>query len=127
VFAPSRHHRRNAGQVIASWARIRSPGSSSAKARTVSGISPARGSCSHGIAFGDPVIAASLVFLLQGRVCGPVGLISIAVGLHRAVVRLDERVLRFLAGAPQRGRQFMAVAAIPAGFHHRRSFGSPGC
>ena len=40
VFAPSSHHRRNAGQVAARCAPISSPGSSSSKARRVSETHP---------------------------------------------------------------------------------------
>jgi hypothetical protein len=81
-----------------------------------------------GIALGDPVIAAFLEFFLQSRECDPIGLISLAVDLHRAVVRRGERVLRFLAGAPQRSRQFITVtAAIPVRFQRRASFRSRGC
>src|SRR5690349_13962443 len=74
-----------------------------------------------GIAFGDPVVAAFLEFLLQDRECGPVGLICLAVDLHRAVARLGERILRFLAGVPQRGRQFMTGAAVPTGSQYHAS------
>jgi hypothetical protein len=74
------------------------------------------------IALGDPLIAAFLEFLLQGRERGPVGLICLAVDPHRTVARPGERILRFLAGTPQRGRQFMTGAAIPAGSQHHASF-----
>jgi hypothetical protein len=72
--------------------------------------------------FGDPVIATFLEFLLQGGECGPVGLISFAIGLHRAIVRLGEGILRFLTGALYRARQFTAVAAVPVGLQNRASF-----
>src|SRR6185312_12806975 len=74
-----------------------------------------------GIALGDPVIATFLEFLLQDRECGPVGLVSFAVDLHCTVVRPGERILRFLAGAPQRGRQFITVTAVPTGLQHHAS------
>ena len=49
VFAPSCHHRRNAGQMAVRCRPIRSPGSSSENARRVSAISRARDACSHGV------------------------------------------------------------------------------
>ena len=54
AFAPSRHHRENAGQVAARCSRIRSPGSSSVKAPMVSEISPGAGACGHGTAGTGP-------------------------------------------------------------------------
>jgi hypothetical protein len=56
---------------------------------------PAGRSSVSGIAFGYPVVATFLEFLLQNRECGPVGLICLAVDLHRAVVRRGERILRY--------------------------------
>src|SRR6185437_2283874 len=75
-----------------------------------------------GIALGDPVIVTFLEFLLQSREGGPVGLISLAMDLHRVGARRGERILRFLAGAPQRGRQFITVTAVSAGSQHLASF-----
>jgi len=79
------------------------------------------GASVSGIAFGDPVVATFLEFLLQDRECGPVGLICLAVDLHRTVVRGGERILRFLAGALQRGRQVITVTAVPTGLKHLAS------
>jgi hypothetical protein len=95
------------------WDTVLSSSRKSPTRRAVSSVSR--------IAFGDPVVATFLEFLFQDRECSPVGLICLAVDLHSTVVRRGERILRFLAGAPQRGRQLTTGAAIPAGLQNYAS------
>jgi hypothetical protein len=70
----------------------------------------------HPLEFGEHAV--------ELRERGPVNLVSLAVGLYRLVIGTAERVLRFPARAPQRGRQAIS-AAVPARSRHRPSFPFP--
>lgn len=70
------------------------------------------------LAPGDPVITAFLEAALQCRERGPDGLVPLTVGTDRLLVRPGERLLRLLAGTPQRARQAIAVTGSANSRHH---------
>jgi len=70
------------------------------------------------LAPGDPVITAFLEAALQCRERGPDGLVPLTVGTDRLLVRPGERLLRLLAGTPQRARQAIAVTGSANPRHH---------
>src|SRR5690349_656461 len=70
------------------------------------------------LAPGDPVITAFVEAALQCRERGPDGLVPLAVGPDRLLVRPGERLLRLLRRTPQRARQAIAVTGPANPRHH---------
>jgi len=64
------------------------------------------------------VIAAFVKAALQRRERGPDGLVTLAAGPHRLLVRPGKRLLRFPARTPQRARQATAATGPANPRHH---------